>query len=83
LGFLEDAGVVGPANGIKPRDILVTEEQLEGLLNSLMENPRPAPASVKSHSTREKTVPAHLAGSGRSFRDVVDAANKKARSGEW
>lgn len=33
IDMLEDAGIIGPANGAKPREIMVSKEQYEAMLN--------------------------------------------------
>ncbi|HOZ53113.1 MAG TPA: DNA translocase FtsK 4TM domain-containing protein [bacterium] len=50
LDMLEESGIVGPSNGSKPREILISKEQYENQLNNSM-------AGIPVHNKKEAKAP--------------------------
>ena len=50
LDMLEETGIVGPSNGSKPREILISKEQYENQLNNSM-------AGIPVHDKKEAKAP--------------------------
>ncbi len=50
LDMLEETGIVGPSNGSKPRELLISKEQYENQLNNSM-------AGIPVHDRKESKVP--------------------------
>ena len=50
LDMLEETGIVGPSNGSKPRELLISKEQYENQLNNPM-------AGIPVHDRKESKVP--------------------------
>lgn len=50
LDLLEEAGVIGPGNGAKPREVLISKEQYEGMINQGV-------SGVSLHKQEESVAP--------------------------
>lgn len=55
LDILEESGVVGPSNGAKPREIMVSKEQYEAMLNEGV-------AGARLHNQATSQAPEHYLG---------------------
>lgn len=50
LDLLEEMGIIGPSNGAKPREIMISKEQYEGILNQGI-------SGVRLHNQEESVAP--------------------------
>jgi S-DNA-T family DNA segregation ATPase FtsK/SpoIIIE len=61
---LEDLGVVGPANGSKPREILITQEEYDNMAEQSI-------SGVSLHSRKESKAPENYLGEASEFPPVL------------
>ncbi|MEK7097352.1 MAG: DNA translocase FtsK, partial [Patescibacteria group bacterium] len=66
LDLLEEAGVVGPSNGSKPREIMITKEQYENMIDQGV-------SGVSLHNREEAVAPdEYLGGSDEDGEDDIE-----------
>ena len=74
LDMLEEAGIIGPSNGSKPREILISKEQFENMQNQSI-------SSLPVHNRQEMSAPGSYLGEDEGDDDtlafVSDAEDEK------
>ena len=65
LDELEEAGIIGPSNGAKPREIMITEEQFSALENQ-------PTAGANLHNRSETKMPENFLGGENSLGEAPD-----------
>lgn len=75
LDLLEEAGVVGPANGSKPREILVSKEQYEAMAATSV-------SGVSLHNREEAVAPAAYLASDSSESDSAPESSPNREGAE-
>lgn len=64
LDMLEESGIIGPANGSKPREILISKEQLENMQNQGI-------SAMPVHNRHEMSAPDHYFGNDEGDDDTL------------
>ncbi len=75
LDLLEEAGIIGPSNGAKPREIMVTKEQYEAMLDDGV-------AGTRLHDQATAVAPESYLGGDEETEDEDEEADDADSSGE-
>ena len=75
VDMLEEAGIVGPANGSKPREVLVSREQYENLINTGV-------SGMSLHSREEAQAPSEYLPGDEEEEEDEDEENEEEEKDE-
>ncbi len=75
LDLLEESGVIGPSHGAKPREVLITQEQYDNMINQGV-------SGVSLHNPEESEVPDEFLASDNDEEEDIEEDESEEEDGE-